>query len=72
MKPLSIDYLLGNANSADDYTERYIHDFTGLSNYAIRVFKEMSETEHDVFNKLADEDGLLRLLLLELWNYANI
>lgn len=69
---VTADYLLGIRNNAIvDENIAMIGKTTGLSDDAIQIFKQMSETERNTFNKLATEDGLLRLLLLELWNYAN-
>lgn len=69
---VTADYLLGIRNNAVvDEDIAMIGRVTGLSDDAIQVFKKMSEVERDTFNKLASEDGLLNLLLLELWKYAN-
>lgn len=69
---VTADYLLGIRNNAVvDENIAMIGRVTGLSDDAIKIFKQMPETERDTFNKLAAEDGLLHLLLLELWNYAN-
>lgn len=69
---VTADYLLGIRNNAVvDEDMAMIGRVTGLSDDAIQAFKKMSEVERDTFNKLASEDGLLNLLLLELWKYAN-
>lgn len=45
---VSVDYLLGNADSEEDYTEQYIHNYTGLNYESIAMlqkWKKMDDTE---------------------------
>lgn len=50
---VSVDYLLGNADSADDYSEQYIHNYIGLSNEAIRGLRFLYfPINHDVLDSV--------------------
>lgn len=69
---VTADYLLGiRDNAVVDEDFAMIGRVTGLSDDAIRVFKEMSKEELTTFNNLAAVDNLLHLLLTSLWSYAN-
>lgn len=37
---VSIDYLLGNAEKPTDYSEQYIHEYTGLAHSSIRILNK--------------------------------
>ncbi|MFR3138699.1 MAG: hypothetical protein ACLTPC_01475 [Lacrimispora saccharolytica] len=67
---VSIDYLLGYTDVIINQIADIASDF-GLSNDSIEVLRNMSATEIDMFNKLAAENGMLNLLLSELWIYAH-
>lgn len=67
---VSIDYLLGYTDVIINQIADIASDF-GLSNDSIEVLRNMPDTEIDMFNKLAAENGMLNLLLSELWIYAH-
>lgn len=54
---VSIDYLIGNADSPEDYTEQHIHNYTGLSYNAIARLhewkKESDEKDGNFFHMQA-------------------
>lgn len=67
---VSADYLLGYTDVIENQKMNIALDF-GLSNNSIEVLRNMSDTELDMFNKLSAEDGMINLLLNELWIYAH-
>lgn len=67
---VSIDYLLGYTDVIINQIADIASDF-GLSNDSIEALRNMPDTEIDMFNKLAAENGMLNLLLSELWIYAH-
>lgn len=67
---VSADYLLGYTDVIENQKMNIALDF-GLSNNSIEVLRNMSDTELDMFNKLSAEDGMINLLLSELWIYAH-
>lgn len=67
---VSADYLLGYTDVIENQKMNIALDF-GLTNNSIEVLRNMSDTEIDMFNKLAAETGMINLLLSELWVYAH-
>lgn len=66
---VSADYLLGYTDVIENQKMNIALDF-GLTNNSIEVLRNMSDIEIDMFNRLA-KDGMLNLLLNELWIYAH-
>lgn len=67
---ISTDYLLGYTDVMINESADIALDF-GLTNDSIEVLRNMSDTELDMFNKLAAGNGMINLLLNELWIYAH-
>ena len=67
---VSVDYLLGYTDVIINQIADIASDF-GLSSDSIEVLRNMSDTDLDMFNKLASETGMINLLLSELWIYAH-
>ncbi len=44
---VSVDYLLGNTDLPEDYTEQYIHDYTGLEYEAIAMLHQWKELDDE-------------------------
>lgn len=72
---VSVDYLLGNAESSSDYSEQFIHEYTGLAYSSIRM---LEKTKNNYFCIHPYLDFLLELddsidekweLIFQIYNY---